>query len=490
MNFYKYTKSGIVKSVLVISAFAITSCQKDILNTVPTTSISQVNAYSTPAKILAEVNNLYSQIQSPNFYGGRYIITNEQRGEEFGQNDANAAVGSLIWQQNPLSTDALVNSFWTQAYLAINASNIFIAQVSNSTAISSTLKAQYIGEAKFIRAISYLSLIQTFSQPYTLNNGTSLGVPLRLTAETSSADNNLARSSVKDVYTQIISDLNDAEASLPISYTTAALNSSRAHQATAIALKTRVYLVEGDYTSVVKEAKKIVPTTSAPFVYTNGTLTHQLESNIATVFGGSYTGQESIFSLPFNAVDAPGTQASLAQTYYGSAVLTLTKAGIYANNALSGTTSTDARKNLITTKSGQNDLIKFKITVSPYSDYIPVIRYAEVLLNYAEATAVSDPTTSLALLNAIRKRSDPSYSFISTDINTPSALLNTILTERRIELLGEGFREPDLQRKLQALPSKIGSIGTAPAVATTASNYIWPIPASELANNNLAVPNP
>jgi starch-binding outer membrane protein, SusD/RagB family len=69
-------------------------------------------------------------------------------------------------------------------------------------------------------------------------------------------------------------------------------------------------------------------------------------------------------------------------------------------------------------------------------------------------------------------------------------LIGTILTERRIELLGEGFRLFDLQRKLQTLPSKTGSIGTAPLVLLTSSNYIWPIPSGEISANKLMVANP
>jgi hypothetical protein len=66
----------------------------------------------------------------------------------------------------------------------------------------------------------------------------------------------------------------------------------------------------------------------------------------------------------------------------------------------------------------------------------------------------------------------------------------TIQKERDIEFLGEGFRLMDLQRKVQTLPAKKGSIGTAPLVLPTSSNYIWPIPSGEISTNKLMVPNP
>ena len=95
---------------------------------------------------------------------------------------------------------------------------------------------------------------------------------------------------------------------------------------------------------------------------------------------------------------------------------------------------------------------------------MPLVRYAEVLLNYAEAAAqTSDLTTATALLKAVRNRSDASYTF-TKGISSKEELIETILNERRIELLGEGFRTPDLLRRVQKLPAKIGNAGVAPEV--------------------------
>ncbi len=459
------------------------SCTKDILDTEPQTSISELSAYSTPDKVLAQVNNLYYRIQRAQFYGGRYILFNEQRGDEFSQNSGNAAEGALIWQHTALSTDTFVGNLWSLAYQAINNSNIFLDRVGNSTVVSGTLKDQYLAEAKFIRALSYFALVQVYAKPYLTDQGASAGLPLRLTPETSAGNDNLPRSTVAAIYNQIIKDLDEAEAALPTGYSSNALNTSRAHKASAIALKTRVYLAKGDFPKVITEAQKLVPA-SVPYVYTAGTTTHRLETNIATVFGGSYTGNEAIFFIPFNAQDGPDSQSALAHNYIGAVILSLNSAGIYTNAALSGTASTDARKGLITVKNSLNVLNKFPKSASPFTDYIPVLRYAEVLLNYAEAAAENnDLTTARALLDAVRKRSDASYNFPPAAITLKADLINTILTERRIELLGEGFRTFDLQRRLQPFPAKTGGIGSVAQVLPTASNYIWPIPADEQGTN-------
>lgn len=468
----------------------MTACNDDLLDTVPQTSIPEEIAYNTPGKILAQVNNLYKQLQNQSFYGGRFIVFNEQRADEFGQNDGNAATGSAVWNQNVASTNDFVNNVWSAGYTAINASNILISKLNGTTVVSDALAKNYIAEAKFVRALSYFSLIQTYSKPYNLDKN-GLGLPLRLSAITSSGNNDLARSTIEQIYIQILKDLDEAESDLPIEYSSPLLNVSRAKKCTAIALKTRVYLVQANYQKVIAESQKIV-SPSAPFQYSQGTLTHKLESNFGTIFGGSYTGSEAIFSIPFanSTTETPSSQSALAFNYLAQPILFLTTAGISSDPALNS--SSDARSSLISTNSAKQKVLrKFSITTAPFRDYVPVIRYAEVLLNYAEAAAnANDLATATSLLKAVRNRSNPSYVFPDADINTKDVLINTILNERRIELLGEGFKLMDLQRKLQTLPAKKGSIGTAPLVLVSSSNYIWPIPSGEISTNKLMVPNP
>ncbi len=482
-----------MKKYILISCFILlftTACNDDLLDTQPETSIPESLAFSTPDKILAQTNNLYKQLQNQSFYGGRFIVFNEQRADQFGQNDGNAATGSAVWNQNVASTNDFVNNVWAVGYAAINASNILISKMNETTVISKELAKNYIAEAKFIRAFCYLSLIQTYAKPYNQDKN-SLGLPLRLTPITTSGNNDLARSSVEMVYTQILKDLDEAEIDLPVSYPTPLLNISRAKKVTAIALKTRVLLLKNNFEGVISEAKKIVSAT-APFQYTEGTLTQKLEPNYTSIFGGSYTGTEAVFSIPFanSTIETPSAQYALAYNYLAQPIIFLAAEGIVADPVFSS--GTDTRSSLIgTSAANQKVLKKFSITTAPFRDYVPVIRYAEILLNYAEATANTDDlTTSTELLKAVRNRSDPNYFFSENDIATKEALLATIQKERDIELLGEGFRLMDLQRKVQTLPAKKGAIGTAPLVLPTSSNYIWPIPSGEISVNKLIEPNP
>lgn len=482
-------KKLILYTFISLSLFLLHSCTTDLLDTQPSTSILEKDAFSSMSKIQSQVNNLYAQLQNANLYGGRWIIFNEQRADEFGQNDGNAATGSAVWNQNVASTNEYINNVWSAAYFAINNANILIENLSTTKIISDSLAQHYIAEAKFIRATAYIILIQTYAKPYN-QDPNALGLPLRLTAIRTAAHNDLARSTVAEVYTQIIKDLDDAEAKLPNAYSNAILNTTRAHKSTAIAMKTRVYLNMNKFAELITEANKIV-SSAAPFNYSSSGINHQLESNYSNLFSGTYTGPESIFSIAFanTNTETPAAQFALAFNYIAQPILFLSNTGIINNN--SWQTTADARNNLIATNSAKQKILKkFTTTTAPFKDYVPVIRYAEVLLNLAEAAAqTGDLNRSVALLLAVKNRANPTFSFAPSEIDSKDKIINTIITERRIEFLGEGLRLQDLQRKVQNLPSKIGAIGTAPEVLPTAKNYIWPIPSGELSVNKLCLPN-
>lgn len=471
--------------------FFASSCKKDFLNTAPDTSLPIEDAFSNPDRILSQVNGIYAGVKNGQFYGGRYLIYNDIRGEDFIVNKPNGVTGLDTWRFNVTSGTNEVVNLWGAVYAAINRANLVIDGVTaNASILTPVLSKQYIAEAKFLRALSYYSLLQFYAKPYVTDNGASLGVPLRLKGEKDLSGNDLKRSTVAEVYTQILKDLNEAEPDLALT-----LAATRASRNTAIALKTRVYLSMGNLTSVVTEANKIVSAT-APFTATTGSPL-KLESNLATVFGGAYVGNASAtevaLTFPMADLDAPGTQNQLAYYYNvatngagGFEEFFLNPTGIFANAAFAAG-STDARKALTAVSGANTYLTKFK-RPSPYTDYVPVIRYAEVLLNLAEATVVSDPTRSIALLTAVRQRSNPGYVFPAADL-LPANLKNTILTERRIEFLGEGLRAPDVMRLGLGFVAKSGSQGTAPAIPFNTAGYIWPISSTEIQNNKLVVQN-
>lgn len=472
-------KFKIVSFLLIAAAFM--GCNKSKLEPIPQTSLSDAVAFSDSARSVQQVNGLYSAIKTGQMLAGRYQVYQDVRGEEFINRTNNAVTAWLTWQFNLTASANEVQGFWAAAYAAINRCNVVIDGLTKSS-ISESLKKNLIAEAKFVRATSYFMLMQLYARPYTDGNGSKLGVVLKLQPETSSGDQNQARATAAEVYTQIIKDLNEAEADLPSSYgTNATLNTTRAHKNTAAALKSRVYLNMGQWANVVTEANKLVPN-AAPWNAPSG-VANGLLANVAAVYT-NYTSAEAILSMPFTALDVPGTQNGLGWYYNpgpnggGEFALNLTAPGIAADP---GWRNEDARKGLLVVSGGQTWLRKFP-NPNTAADWSPVIRYAEVMLNLAEALARNEAGTNvnaraLTILNAIRKRSDPTIADFAPA--TKNDLIALILTERRIELLGEGFRTSDIARTNSTFPAK----GTVGAVAPSADQYVWPISIAELLVN-------
>ena len=124
--------------------------------------------------------------------------------------------------------------------------------------------------------------------------------------------------------------------------------------------------------------------------------------------------------------------------------------------------------------------------VATRADWAPIIRYAEVLLNYAEASArlaAAVDADAVAKLNLVRNRSlaDPAtQAYTVASFATKQDLINAILAERRIELAFEGHRYFDLKRTKQSFV-RIDADRTTQITATYGSDkYILPIPQTEV----------
>ena len=485
-------KKNLLYIVMAAGLVQLTSCAKDnFVNPVPTNVISDLTAFDSKDRIEGQVRAIYSSIKNAGMYGGRYQIFNDIRGGDFMNDRTNVVTGFDVWNYTPSNSSTnSVQNHWSRAYYVINLSNVFLdGMASKGTAVvGATLSNNYQAEARLLRAMSYYSLLQLYARPFWDGNGSKPGVPLRLKGNTGSDNYAQARATVAEVYTQILADLNFAETNLPVTNSNALNNTIRAHRNTAIALKTRVYMSMRRYTDVITEANKIVSAT-APFTATSG-VAHALQADITNVFKAPYTTTESILSMPFASNETPGTQNQLGY-YYGPAAFnggngeySLLSTGIISD---AGWKTTDRRRSMIGVFGGKSYLTKYSVA-SIFTDYAPVIRYAEVLLNLAEARVRSTNTVdaqAIALLNAVRGRSDASTVFTAADFANADALANAILTERRIEFLGEGLAGTDLTRLGLPLPAKPG----VAAIAATAQQYIWPISSSELLLNPLCVDN-
>jgi len=483
------------------------SCKTELLNPIPTTLYPEDVVFDTPARVALQVNNLYGYVKTGNFMGGRYQIYGDIRANDFLNRTSNSVTALGVWNHTLTETSQNdVINLWASGYAAINQINVFLAGLDANAAklsttpfpadYATTTAVNYRAEARLLRALSYYALLQFYARPYADGGGSKPGLPLRLLAETNDENNDLARSTVAQIYEQILADLNYAEQNLPKSYVATDvspagfLNVTRAHRHTAIALKTRVYLTMGRYNDVITEADKIV-SSSAPFKApaANG-VAHELNPSVAAVFALPQETLENILGFPFTAQNAPGTQNQLAYYYLPT---TQGGNGEYGLNTSAGSTlaspafaATDARRtNFVTIVGGTSYLRKYA-TGTPYTDKAPVIRYAEVLLSLAEArfrTKGNTDVQALALLNAVRQRSNATGGY--TSFATADAAVDAVLLERRIEFLGEGIRNIDIMRLNATIPGK----GSISEVKPSDVLYVWPIPAPELAVNRLMVRN-
>jgi starch-binding outer membrane protein, SusD/RagB family len=464
--------------LIVIVTLGMASCDKDKLSPVPETQFVESQAFATPDRVLQQVLGVYSQMKNGNFLGGRGLVYGDVRGSDWLNVTGNGVTALGVWNHSVVSTDNQVEGYWSNGYNAINRANIVLKGLTdNPTVISTALANGYRAEVRFLRALAYFHLTTMYGKkPFAADNGASLGIPLRVTAELGNGNEALARATQTQIFNQIIDDLNYAEATLPLNNGSAENNIVRAHRNAAIALKTRVYLQMGNYPQVITEANKIVPLIP-PFVASSG-IAHTLSTNFTNVFRTPYQLNECIFSFPMNNTNPPGTQNGLSLYQNNEFGLNTGATGILSDI---GWKLTDQRRTLVTTT---NRYQKFN---DDLNNYVPILRWAEVLLNTAEALANQAIGTTvdiraLAILNAVRQRSDATTTFAPA---TKTDLINLILNERRIELLGEGHRMWDIQRLGQPFPAK----GSIPVIPTTAQNYVWPIPGSELLYNSACVPN-
>ena len=469
------------KSTWVLAAafaLSLTACRKELLDPVPSDKISDKIAFATPERIQAQVYGMYQGVKDGRFLGGRGLINNDVRAEEWLNVTTNGVTAFDAWNHTLSSTSERVQQLWVFGYFAINRINVVLQGIQdNPDVISPALASQYQAEGRFLRGVSYFYLVTLYGKkPYTADNGASPGLPLRLSAETTPANAHLERSTVAEVYEQILADLDFAETNLPLSYGAANdTNTVRAHRNAAIAFKTRVYLNMGRYADVITEANKIVPATG-PFVAPTGR-GHRLEPTFLNVFRSPYTSLESIFSFPMTNTSGPGTQNGIA--LYHNTEYELNPAGIIGDASF---TATDARKALVQVAGGRMRYTKFN---SDNENYVPIIRYGEVLLNLAEALARTNAgvdVRALELLNAVRRRSDATATLTAA---SKQELIDAILRERRLELLGEGVRSMDILRLGIPIPAK----GGVQAVPPDSKAYVFPIPQDELLYNNLMTTN-
>ncbi|WPO79438.1 RagB/SusD family nutrient uptake outer membrane protein [Flavobacterium sp. KACC 22761] len=506
---------NIIKIMLLfVAAMGMNSCTEEkILDLKPINNILDPDAFTTPTLIESYMNGVYNAAAigqynaaptSPNsgrgyVWGAAFVEQGEARGEDIVNM---ATFYELTYKATYDPTTANNVYYWVDGYRLINRCNLMIEGVTGAVAKGVITKAtgdNYIGQAKFLRAITHLELLTYFARPYNFTAGaTHPGIPYREvgvnTNEEIASEIAKPRNTVADCYEKILTDLNAAEATLPATKT---LN--KASKWAAIAFKTRLYLQKRDWENVIAEGNKLKG------IYT---LTADPYGPFGTT---SLSNTESIFSITHSSTINPGVNASLPSVLKNRALVCISPILWRDPQWLADDKRREEGK-FIYTALGIKYTNKYP-EVTKQDDPAPVIRYAEVVLNMAEAEArLSNLPGALTLLNSVRDRAlanKAAQSYTATSFTTDADMVAAILKERRIEFLQEGRRWTDIHRlqgdpiaavATDGIPAKYAS-GAPPAkeafilgndfvvkkevAAIPGSDYrfLWPIPQMEINTN-------
>lgn len=496
----------------VCFSLMLTSCEKDVVELDPFDRLTEASAFTTPQRVELAVAGVYDAAQSGFYAGGAvrgypFGAAHVSQGDNRGEDMLNLEAFYAITYGSTYNAASANNVYHFETlYSVINKANIVIEGVEKAVAdglLTPEVGNAYIGEVRLLRALSNHELLVHFARPYNHTADASHpGVPIRTIPVNTPARVEEARqqgrNTVKEGYDAILADLDYAEANLPDTRAAAA-KVSRATKGAAIALKTRVKQHMFNWQGVVTEGNKLISGTG-PFTSPIGG--YALTASADGPWANNATNSESIFSFMNTANDNASVNGSLGQMYNaGTGGRGLVAISPLIWNATFWPAD-DARRN-ITVKTSRAIFTNKYRDAQTQTDWSPVIRYAEVLLNVAEAESrLGNSERALALLNAVRGRStSQTYTGLSGD-----ALTQAIVNERRIEFLGEGTRWKDIHRLAKegkfgpaGIPAKVASTsnhipqysaasGTFPATTIPFIPYedfrfIWPIPVSEIASN-------
>ncbi len=439
-------------SVLVLF-FAIISCENE-LDVEPAQSISGEKAFSSEVNVLNVLVGAYAEAGENATYGGRTQIIADLLGNTTQVNWGGTFIDPRqLYAKSVLVDNFFVEEVWGNSYEVINQVNLVL---DNLAVITSGAADRAEGEAKFLRALMYFELVRHFGKPYQAGgNNTQAGVPLRLIGVTDyGSDLAIARSSVEEVYGQIITDLNDAFSKLPAS------NDIFADKFAAKALLARVYFQQGNY-AAARDAAHEVLTSSG----------HSLASSFSAAFNNDSDSVEDVFAFQ---VTSQGGDNDLI-TFYASQSNGGRQGDIDLQQGyfdLFDDPTNDVRDDFIYTSPDNGGVLTSKYT-NQFAN-ISVFRIAEIHLIRAESNFRENTSIGLAPLdeiNVLRGRSSASP--------LASVTLDLFFKERQLELAFEGHLIHDLKRTQR-------SVGT---LAYDANELVLPIPQAEMDTNTLIEQN-
>jgi len=470
--------------MIIIPAFVFASCKK-FLDLKPLSQSTTGTFYQTADDFFKALNGVYYTVQES--YGFFYYLVGDLRADN---TTTQTLGGANFWETGRISIDQFeetadndrIQRLYRFSYNGIQRANAILDKIGNAD-IPESLKTQYTGEAKTIRANFYYNLVRVFG-----------GIPLVTTEFTDINETyKVGRATVNEVYDQIILDLQEAKTLLPLSYD--ANNIGRVTKGAATSLLGDVYLTLHQYGNAAAEFKEVIASNQ-----------YQLLDNYSDVFlDGTHGNKEAIWQAQFKS-STPYSGSSFANFFAptgsdnilvnGPAVgfnqptedlINDYEVGDLRKAASIGDGYTDGGGTFIPAKYIKL-YVRFEANALDSDLDWYILRYSDILLRCAEAiNEVEGPTIeSYGHLNKVRERAGlaPLSGLSKDDFRT------AVFHEERMETAFEGKRWFDLLRTGRALTvmnAKVATGGSASVgISSPIEQYqlLFPIPSVAVATSS------
>ena len=446
-----------------ILAASLSSCVNDWLDVAPSDGTDAGAALTNSSDLAAARTGMYKALKGNSslvdYYGQQFFVYGDvHAGDDYQYNNLGGSNrASFYYDMNYqtasefTSSTSSSNVAWKSPYIVIGRANRIIAAAEGG-ALSDAAEAkatidQYAAEAKVLRALAHFDLVRIYGKPYTEDQGASLGVPLVTGVLESNAKP--ARSTVAEVYTQVVKDLTEA-----ISSNALATETEPGYVSVwgAKAILSRVYLNMGDYANALSVAEDIIIKNSGAALWTRDQYFKAWDAS---------TPNESEFLFRLNVAgstdsnDLNGIGNLQQRDGYKEMVATkkfvdmLTsdpedvRNGMFLPATAAKEVATYGTNKVFLNKlRGQGGNLR-NVTI------VPIIRLSEVYLTAAEcAFRKNDKTKAVEYLNDLVKNRTTTEASLATVDNIT---LERILIERRKELIGEGQRYFDALRNNETI---------------------------------------
>lgn len=445
-----------------ILAASLSSCVNDWLDVTPSDGADAGAALNSSSDLGAARTGMYTALKGTSnlvdYYGMQFFVYGDvHAGDDYQYNNIGGSNrASFYYDMNYQTASEFTSSTssstvtWKSPYIVIGRANRIIAAAEGG-ALSDAAEAkatidQYAAEAKVLRALAHFDLVRIYGKPYTEDQGASLGVPLVTGVLESNAKP--ARSTVAEVYTQVVKDLTEA-----ISSNALAKETEPGYVSVwgAKAILSRVYLNMGDYANALSVAEDIIKNSGAAlwtrdqyFKAWDASTPNESEFLFRLNVAGS-TDNNDLNGIG-NLQQRDGYKEMVATKKFVD-MLTSDPKDVRNDMFLPATAPKEVatygtNKVFLNKLRGQGGNLR-NVTI------VPIIRLSEVYLTAAEcAFRNNDKTKAVEYLNDLVKNRTTTEASLATVDNIT---LERILIERRKELIGEGQRYFDALRNNETI---------------------------------------